>query len=638
MKDQKNPASGLKKELGFIQLFSIAAGAMISSGLFVLPAIAFAKTGPAVILSYFLASLLVIPAMLTKAELATAMPKSGGTYFFVNRSLGPLLGTFAGFTNWLSLALKSAFALVGIGIFIQPFLPSVETGFFTAEVIIKIIAVVFTLIFTLLNLFSVKESGRMQSILVFILLSILIIYVVFGFPQLDQMRFIPFLAEDKSWNTVISTAGLIFISFGGLTKISSVAAEAKNPGKTIPASMISAFVVVSILYLLAVAVTVGSIAPELLKTTLTPLSDGARVSLGTPGWWILAAAAVTAFITTANAGLMAASRTPFAMAEDKLIPSVFGRISIRYKTPVPAILLTTILMIISILFLDIEKLAKVASAMMLLLFAMDCISVIIMRTSGITTYRPMFKSPLFPFLQIGGILIYAFLIFDMGWLPSIITVSFFLFSIIWYLIYTKRRDKQQSALIHIVEKLTNKKLQSGNLESELREILIERDELIEDRFDRLIQDADIIDIDKEAPEMTESKELFKLLSDKIAIKTGEKAETLLNLFFQREEDSTTVIGDGLAVPHLIYEGKKGFSITIAKSKKGITFQKEHPPVHIIFALAGTKDERNFHLQTLMAIAQIVSNEEFKTAWIKAKSTEEIRNQVRLADRVRRGIL
>jgi len=105
----------VKRELTLLDIFCIASGAMISSGLFVLPGIAFAKVGPALLLSYLLAGILMVPAFLTKAEMATAMPKAGGTYFFVERSLGALAGTLAGLANWFSTALKSAFALVGIG-------------------------------------------------------------------------------------------------------------------------------------------------------------------------------------------------------------------------------------------------------------------------------------------------------------------------------------------------------------------------------------------------------------------------------------------------------------------------------------------------------------------------------------------
>ena len=623
----------LEKKLGFFALFSIASGAMISSGLFVLPAIAYSQSGPAVIISYILATIFVIPAMLTKVELTTAMPKSGGTYFFVNRSLGPLLGTFAGFANWLSVALKSAFALVGIGIFIQPFIP---IDSISAQTQIKIIAIGFTLFFTILNILSVKESGRMQIILVIILISILIVYILLGINKIDTANYTPFFIKDNNLNVILSSAGLIFISFGGLTKISSIASEATNPGKNIPLAMITSFVVVSVLYITVIIITIGTLPGSQLKETLTPISDGAKMFMGKGGWWILSIGALTAFITTANAGLMASSRTPFAMAEDNLIPPIFARISIKFKTPIFALLLTSIFIIISITFLDIEKLAKTASTMMLLLFALDCVSAIIMRSSGIKTYRPLFRAPLFPYLQIIGIIIYLFLIVDMGFLPSAITVAFFVLSIIWYFSYSRTRNKQQSALVHIVQKITNKKIKTNNLADELREILIERDELIEDRFDILIQEADIIDLDTILPPISNRKELFNLIAEHINLKTMVPASTLFDLLNERENESTTIISDGLAIPHLIFEGKNKFCITIVRSKQGIKFDEEKKPVHIIFALAGTKDERNFHLQALMSIAQIVSNKEFMKAWIKARDTNELRNHIRLAERVRKG--
>ena len=137
--------SNLKKQLGLTQLFCIASGAMISSGLFVLPGIAFALVGPAMLLSYLIASILMLPVLLSKVELVTAMPKSGGNYFFVERSLGPLFGTIAGLMDWFSLALKTAFAMVGIGGIFLLFFPQYGlTGF-------KIVAVSVTLFFMFLN-------------------------------------------------------------------------------------------------------------------------------------------------------------------------------------------------------------------------------------------------------------------------------------------------------------------------------------------------------------------------------------------------------------------------------------------------------------------------------------------------------
>jgi len=87
----------LAKKLSLIDIFCVASGAMISSGIFILPGLAHAKAGPAVIVSYFLAGLLALTGVLSQAELVSAMPKAGGTYFYVTQSMGPAVGTIDGF-------------------------------------------------------------------------------------------------------------------------------------------------------------------------------------------------------------------------------------------------------------------------------------------------------------------------------------------------------------------------------------------------------------------------------------------------------------------------------------------------------------------------------------------------------------
>jgi amino acid transporter len=174
---------GLKRELGLLDIFCIASGAMISSGLFVLPSVAYKYAGPAVILSYGIASLLIIPAILSKAELATAMPKAGGTYFFIDRSMGPMMGTIGGFAAWFSLAFKSAFALVGIGLFTILLNPGLS------DFQIKLVAVLFCLIFAVINIIGVKHTGKTQVILVAGLLSLLIFYIFSGFFYVNFSNF-----------------------------------------------------------------------------------------------------------------------------------------------------------------------------------------------------------------------------------------------------------------------------------------------------------------------------------------------------------------------------------------------------------------------------------------------------------------
>ncbi|MHC4353474.1 MAG: APC family permease, partial [Planctomycetota bacterium] len=216
----------LKRQLGLMDVFSIAAGAMISSGLFVLPGIAFAEAGPAVVISYFLAGLIMIPSIFAKAELATAMPKSGGSYFFIERSLGALAGTFAGFANWLSIALKSSFALVGIGTLAMPLFPG--HGLW----VVKVIALCACTFFAVLNLLSVKGTGRLQSVLVVGLLIALVAYVVAGMPTVKHAHYAPFMPFGLQ--AVLGVTGMIFVSYGGVTKVVEVAEEIRNPGRNLP--------------------------------------------------------------------------------------------------------------------------------------------------------------------------------------------------------------------------------------------------------------------------------------------------------------------------------------------------------------------------------------------------------------------
>ncbi len=617
-------AEKMSKKLGLLEVFSISTGAMISSGLFVLPAMVYLKAGPSILLAYLFAALLVVPAMLSKAELATAMPKSGGSYFFVHRSLGPLVGTFAGLAAWFSLSLKSAFALVGIGIFLGSLVP-ILPGY-----AVKMIAIVFTLLFMVLNILSVKESGRFQVVLVFGLIVILALYIATGIRHVYAHNYSPF--APGGWPALFSVTGMIFVSFGGLTKIASVAEEIKDPIRTIPRGMFGSFLVVSLAYLLSIFVTVGILGAGRFRATLVPLSEAASTYAGNAGFLVLSIAAMLAFITTGNAGLLASSRNPLAMAKDNLLPSFFSRVNVRLKTPVVAIVFTSAFMIAMIAAVDLENLVKVASTMKLLLFAFVNISVILMRESRIVSYKPSFRSPLYPFLQIAGTVVYFFLIVEMGTIPLLLTAGFFAASLLWYLLYSRSRNRRESALLHVVERVTNRELRTDSLSEELKEILLERDEIVEDRFDEIIKAAEIIDLE----EGTDVQGLFEVLSEALSSKFDARAEDIFELLMAREAESTTVIQPGLAIPHIIIDGKRRFEIVVVRSRKGIDFGPEKAPVTVVFALAGSRDERNFHLQALMAIAQIVQNPEFLTTWKRLRNTTELRSFILLAQRVRKG--
>ena len=609
----------LKREIGLLGIFCIASGAMISSGLFVLPALAYAKAGPALLISYAIASLLVIPAMLSKAELSTAMPKAGGTYFFIDRAMGPMMGTIGGFAAWFSLAFKSAFALVGIGVFAILLNP----GF--TEMQIKLIAVFFCIIFTIINIHGVKHTGKTQIYLVIGLITLLMFYIVSGFFFVNYSHFDNF--APYGYGSIFSTAGLIFVSFGGLTKVCSVAEECKKPGRNIPLGMFFAWGVISIIYILVIFVTIGLTGHGQLvhsdgTVSLTPISLGADniPILAGIGGGIMAIAAILAFVSTANAGILAASRDPMAMGKDRLLPHSFAKVS-KQGTPAFSILFTSGFMIFVILFLDLESLVKTASLLKILLFLFVIFSLMIMRESKIRHYRPKFKSPFYPWVQLAGATGLIFLIFEMGLIPMLLVGGFILFGFLWYWFFARDKVWREYALLHVIERVTGEKSTGYMVDEELREILIDRDDIEEERFEQLIKKCEIVDVFK----YMRPDKFAWLIAHKLADRLDLDKDKLHALLKKREKDSNIIVHPGIAIFSHIIKGRDKFEIILVRSKKGIMLSDDADPVHAFFVIVASPDQQSFYYHSLMWIIQTAEETDFEKEWIKAKDSDELRD-------------
>ena len=226
-----NHAKGtrLKKELTLFDVYAISTGAMFSSGFFLLPGLAAAKTGDSVWLAYLCAGILILPAMFSMAELSTAMPKAGGAYYYLDRSLGSFIGTIGGLGTYLALVLKTAFALIGIGAYAAIFI----------ELPLKPVAIALTIVFMVLNIMGAKETTGLQRLLVSSLIGILTFFMAQGLfstvliaaPQTFQNTS-PFFAHGLEG--FLGTIGFVFVSYAGLTKVASVSEEVKNPERNLP--------------------------------------------------------------------------------------------------------------------------------------------------------------------------------------------------------------------------------------------------------------------------------------------------------------------------------------------------------------------------------------------------------------------
>ncbi len=612
---RKKRTKTLKKELKFTDVFAIAAGTTLSAGFFLLPGIAAQQAGAGIILAYLLAAVPLIPAMFSIVELATAMPRAGGIYFFLDRSMGPLFGTIGGIGTWAALVLKVTFALVGMGAYLSLFFEGVQ---------VVPLAIAFAVILGALNLFSSKKSGNVQIFLVTILLTLLTIFIVGGFTELhfENLRGM----FDESFSDIFSTAGLVYISYVGVTKIASLSEEIKNPERNLPLGVFVALGVAILIYILGTTVMVGVLPMKELAGNLTPVASAGEKIFGKTGEIFIAVAALLSFISVANAGTMSASRYPLAMSRDHILPDFFKKLN-KKSTPAIAIVFTVIVIILILLFLNPTKIAKLASAFQLLMFSFVCLAVIIMRESKIESYDPGYKSPLYPWMQIFGIAAAFFLIGEMGTMPLLFSTGLILFSVVWYFAYAKERVVRAGAIYHIFERLGRQRY--GELDYELRGILKEKGLRKDDPFDQIVMRAKVFDINREM----KFEELLNYVSEWLSKILPLTAEEIKEQFLEGTRVGATPVTRNVALPHFRLEAVPQTELTLVRCKPGVRITlidplthepEEEQTVHALFFLVSPENNPSQHLRILAQIAGRVDDEDFMPEFQNAKNESEIK--------------
>ncbi|MGL1903733.1 MAG: amino acid permease [Fibrobacterales bacterium] len=603
----------LKKSFGLFHVYAIGTGTTLSAGFFLLPGLAAQTAGPAMVLAYIIAALPLIPAMLSIVELCTAMPKAGGVYYFLDRSLGPLFGTIGGLGTWFAMILKVSFALVGMGYYLAIFAPSLSGS-------ITLIAVSVAFGLGVLNLFSAKGGGKLQSYLVIALLSILVVFIGGGTPQIEPVHFENFFG--KGFDSIMATAGMVYISYVGVTKVASLSEEVENPEKNLPKGIFLSFATTMSIYVLGTTIMIGVLDMESLTQTMTPASDAAYVIFGEMGSLFLAAAAIFAFISVANAGTMSASRYPMAMSKDKIMPPIFSELS-KNKNPIFSIILTVSLIIASILFLDPLKIAKLASAFQLLMFALVCLTVIVMRESGIESYDPGFKSPFYPWIQVVGIILPLWLITEMGWLPTTFSFGLLFVCVMWYFYYAHKRVDRTGAIFHVFEKLGQNRHEA--LDQELRGIMKEKGLRAQDPFDEIIARSTVIDIDGQEDFEKVVARVAPILSSFVPETDEEIATHLLD----GTRIGATPVTHGVALPHLRSEGLEHAEMVLVRAKEGInitldTTSSQNKTVFALIFLVSPLDQPTQHLRILAQIAGHVDDDYFQKKWMRAKTEQQLK--------------
>ena len=416
----------LERRLGMASVVIISLSAMLGSGLFVLPALAMLDMGGGagsipvggIWLAYLLAAIIVLPGAVSKGELATAMPSSGGSYVYVERTFGPLIGTISGLGLWANFMLKSAFALIGFKAYLL-----VLESWLDITIDIEIAALLLLVIIVIINILGLKRIKKVQTPIVLTSVLFLFLLCFWAIFTMEMNWDAAFSREayGAGWASVAETAAFVFVAYAGVTKIAAVGGEIKEPGRNIPYGILLSLLISCLLYVVISIVMVATIEPsEFMIDGDHAREDPIYVFATTVGGEtvgvIAAVLAVTTMASMALAGIMASSRFPYAMAIDNLLPEALENVHSKYQTPHLAIIGTGIAMAAAIILLPVHDIAKLASGFKIMIFIVINACVIVLRRASKTHswYQPEWKSPLYPFFQLLGIFGGIVLIYLMG--------------------------------------------------------------------------------------------------------------------------------------------------------------------------------------------------------------------------------
>ena len=639
----------MEKTLGLLDVYAITTAGFFSAGFFVLPALAYDVGGGLAVLAYPLAALLMLPSMASLAELATALPRAGGPYFFLDRSLGPAVGTIGGIGTWLALVLKNCFAFIGLGAYlaVMPYLGDVimPEDKDLAAWVIKGIAVVLTLGFAYLNIAGAKETTKLQNALVAFLGSVLLLFVAMGliFGLSEGRPVIPPDIENYSTSEVspislkgtvsglTSAIGLVFFTSIGIIKLVSVSEEIANPSRNIPWAIGLSILTATVINGLGIYIMIRTVNPSELSASYTPAIESATqfMAWGGLGLLLICIAAVAAFAGSGNAGILGASRYPLAMSRDHLIGPWFGRTN-RAGMPISAILATAAVMILFILVLDAKAVAKLASSFVLIVFALFNLAVIVMRQSKLDSYDPTFRSWFYPWVQLAGILISIWLLADLGQESLLFSLGVTVVAGAWYVYYGSKHTERHGAIFHWFATLG--KLQNDELDGEFRQIMVEKGARSADPFDDTVTRAQVID----APPDAGFHSMLQKAAELLAKKLPRSAEFISEKFTESGSFGFSLLPHGAVLPHFRSPDLKEPALVLVRSREGIATREagatDDDRVYAIFALVSPEDEPGIHLRILAHLAGTLEDGAFMQLWREAEDEQELKEVLMRDDR------
>ncbi|WP_140908557.1 amino acid permease [Cognatiluteimonas lumbrici] len=406
----------LKRTLTGTQLILLGIGAVIGAGIFVLTGQAAAEyAGPAVMLSFVLAGLACAFAGLCYAEFAAMLPVSGSAYSYSYATLGEGVAWFIGWCLVLEYLFAASTVAVGWSGYLNAFLGNfgaqlpealasapyvyeAATGKFVGTgAILNLPAVLIIAAVSGVGYVGISQSAFVNSIIVAIKVTVIVMFIGFGLQYVDPSNWEPFIPANEGGTRygmegVIRASAVVFFAYIGFDAVSTAAGEAKNPQRDMPIGILGSLAVCTLLYILMSAVLTGMM-PFAQLGTPEPVSTALN-NYPALGWLqtLVEIAAIAGLASVILVMLMAQPRIFYSMAQDGLMPKMFGRCHPKYRTPHIGTVIVGVIAALLAGLLPVGFLGDIVSMGTLLAFAVVSIGVLILRYTRPNVQRP-FKVP-----------------------------------------------------------------------------------------------------------------------------------------------------------------------------------------------------------------------------------------------------